>query len=157
MATLDEARGVGLWQQRFPVCAGAAMQMLSPWQAANPCPLPEPSVVEPQPDLHDLPDYPVIHVAADTWRGPGVVHNGRAIGSMRSARSVPMPETQESPASGRAEGLAAGTFGLALPLWQTAFAGGLACVSHRAVAGSVADLLASYQSLISPVCEHYNA
>ena len=30
---------------------------------------------------------------------------------------------------------------MAMPLWQTMLAGGLACVAHRAVAGSVEDLL----------------
>ena len=39
--------------------------------------------------------------------------------------------------------------GLAMPLWQTMLAGGLACVFHRAVAGSIEDMMRGRQASVA--------
>eukprot|EP00435_Cladocopium_sp_Y103_P043405 s1970_g12.t1 len=39
--------------------------------------------------------------------------------------------------------------GLAMPLWQTMLAGGLACVCHRAVAGSIEDMMRGRQASVA--------
>jgi len=59
----------------------------------------------------------------------------------RSCGSCGSCGLETADATGHMDVHAAPSFGLALPLWQTALAGGLACVSHRAVAASVAELL----------------
>lgn len=44
---------------------------------------------------------------------------------------------------------------LALPLWQTMLAGGLACVCHRAVAGSIEDLMRGHRQPASVVAQNF--
>ena len=88
--------------------------------------------VEPQLDFWGFPkDVPGVRSFRRGWK-PRLVQKGRAT-DQPACR--PLPEMRESQQS---TGLA---FGLALPLWQTAVAGGFACVAHRTVAASVADLM----------------
>jgi len=88
--------------------------------------------VEPQLDFWGFPkDVPGVRSFRTGWK-PRLVQKGRAT-DQPACR--PLPEMRESQQS---TGLA---FGLALPLWQTAVAGGFACVAHRTVAASVADLM----------------
>ena len=45
--------------------------------------------------------------------------------------------------------------GLALPLWQTMLAGGIACVCHRAVAGSIEDLMGGHRRPAAVVAQNF--
>jgi len=92
--------------------------------------------VEPQLDFWGFPsEVPGVRSLRTGWK-PRLVQKGMPTNQKYQPPGRPLPEMQES--QQRTHGLA---FGLALPLWQTADAGGFACVAHRAVAASVADLM----------------
>ena len=92
--------------------------------------------MEPQLDFWGFPsEVPGVRSLRTGWK-PRLVQKGMPTNQKYQPPGRPLPEMQES--QQRTHGLA---FGLALPLWQTAVAGGFACVAHRAVAASVADLM----------------
>lgn len=72
------------------------------------------------------------------------------------ARSV--PQTPMSTTSSESPGHLTSTGEvqpLALPLWQTMLAGGLACVCHRAVAGSIEDLMRGHRQPAAVVAQNF--
>ena len=100
---------------------------------------PEQSAVEPPAVNQASPLY----APEDAWRRRGLrlglglrsYHSGPFVVVSASAPTETKGDEVLVPVNGL-------KLSLALPLWQTAMAGGLACVAHRAVAASVADLMA---------------
>lgn len=117
--------------------------------------LPEPIPPEPELELPELfeeselpetapeplpaaaTELPELVTRRDGFRSFGV-RGGGAVRLRFWGRGRKAPAAAPAPAATVEETTVAR---LALPVWQTMLAGGLACVAHRAVAGSVEDLL----------------